>query len=60
MSEKEDNRLVVCPLPLFNEVLNFLGQQQYSQVADLMTRVQGSVQLIDQPQKEEEVNEDGE
>jgi hypothetical protein len=25
-----------------------------------MTRVQGSVQLIDQPQKEEEVNEDGE
>ena len=52
-----DEKYVIAPLSVINEELTVLSQRPYGEVADIITRVQSSVQVLDQKPEMEEVTD---
>jgi hypothetical protein len=48
----EEKKMVVIPLSVINEVLTVLSARPFSEVADIISRVQSSSQLINRDEQD--------
>ena len=55
-----DEQMVVLPLKVFNQVVEFLMQQPYGQVSGMVEAIKENAQAVQPPAQEPEVEESDE
>lgn len=58
--EQQQPTHVVCKVDLFNEIMKYISTRPYNEVAELVEKIKGNVQLLNMPEQEEQQEEEPE